>query len=108
LLDEARQPIYHDVLFTLINGLSERGLVCAWTLEQDWRLVVLNDTDRPVHLAIPLPERLFPASLLPAQEVFSGASLVLGEQRQQGALHPDLPPFGVQMWRPRREPISLL
>jgi glycosidase len=102
LLEEARQPIYHNGLFTLVNGPGEGALAFAWTLRDDWRLVALNYTDRPVKRSLALPDGLFPAPLLPAREVFSNASTALGEERLlEPTFDPDLPAFGVQIWRPR-------
>jgi hypothetical protein len=102
LLAEARQPIYHDGLFTLVNGPDRDALVFAWTLGDDWRLVTLNYTDRPAKCSIVLPEGLFLAPLLAAREVFSNASAALGEENlSEVAFDPDLPAFGVQVWRPR-------
>lgn len=101
LLDEARQPIYHDGLFTLATGPGKDVLVFAWTLGDDWRLVALNYTDRPVKASVALPDGLFPALLLTAREVFSHASAALGEERLLAAFDSDLPAFGVQIWRPR-------
>jgi hypothetical protein len=102
LLGEACQAIYREGLFTLLTGGSEDVLVFAWTLEHDWRLVVINYVDRQTHLSLVLPESLFPAPLTSAREVFSAASAVLGEEhRPDVSFELDVPAFGVQVWRPR-------
>ncbi len=100
LLGEACQAVYHDGLFTPINA-GDDALVFCWTLEDDWRLVVVNYTNRPAHLSISLPDGLFPTRLLPAREVLSNASAVLdGEHLADAPFHLDMPPYGVRIWRP--------
>jgi hypothetical protein len=102
LLDELRQPIYHDGFFTLIESKQEQVLVYCWTLDQDWRLVIINYADSPTPASIDLPEALFQATLLPVEEVFSTDRTVLGEDGQSALVFSlDLPAFGIQIWRPR-------
>ncbi|HEY7358261.1 MAG TPA: alpha-amylase family glycosyl hydrolase [Ktedonobacterales bacterium] len=102
LLDEARQPIYHVGVFTLVNGPGEGPLVFAWTLRNDWRLVAVNYTDHPAKASVALPGGLSPAPILSAREVFSHASAAPGEERlSEAAFALDLPAFGVQVWRSR-------
>lgn len=102
LLGEVRQPIYHDGSFTPINRVNEDALVFCWTLENDWRLVVVNAANRPTHVSFPLPDSLFLPGLTPAREVLSGASSVLGgDSLTDAAFDLNLPAFGVQVWRPR-------
>ncbi len=102
LLGEAHQPIYRDGLFTPIDGPTEEALAFAWTMGDDWRLVVVNYAAHPSPVTITLPDALFQTPLLSAREVFSDASVALGEEGQgRAALALDLPAFGVQVWRPR-------
>ncbi|HEY7347742.1 MAG TPA: alpha-amylase family glycosyl hydrolase [Ktedonobacterales bacterium] len=102
LLGETRQAIYHDGLFTLIDAQNEAALAFCWTLENDWRLVVVNAANHRTPVSVALPDGLFPAGLMPAREVLSTASAVLGGKSQPDvALRLDLPAFGAQIWRPR-------
>lgn len=97
LLAEAHQPMYHDGIFTLINGWSEDILVCAWALGNNWRLIVLNYTNHPARTSIALPAGLLPAPLMPTRAILSGASTTLEGGQLELAL---MPAFGVQIWRP--------
>jgi glycosidase len=102
LLDDVHQAVYHDGLFSLIDGAQNDVLVFCWTLENDWRVVAINCASQPKHISIALPDDLFPTALLPARELLSNASVVLGAEGLSSlAFDLDLPAFGVQIWRPR-------
>lgn len=101
LLGEARQAIYHDGLFTLLDA-GDDTLAFCWTLEDDWRLVVVNAVNRPAHVSVALPDDLLPAGLTSAREALSNANAMLGGESQPNATFDvDVPAFGAQVWRPR-------
>ena len=102
LLGEARQAMYHDGHFTPITDVNEAILAGVWTLEYDWRLVVVNYADHATHASFALPGDLFQAPVGSVQEVYSTASQQLEVGGQSAvAFDLDLPAFGAQIWRPR-------
>jgi hypothetical protein len=103
LLSEANQPIYHIGTFTLLNEVAPDGILAfCWTLGSDWRLVVVNYTDRSVDVSLVLPDALHPISPTSMHEIFSDANRTSGEERlSERALHLPLSAFDVQIWRPR-------
>jgi hypothetical protein len=102
LLGEARQTIYRAGVFTPLNGAPGTVVAFAWTLEQDWRLIVVNYADQPTHVTLALPGGLLPTSLAAAQEVFTNTNVLLSTGGQSNLTFDlDLPAFGVRIWRPR-------
>jgi hypothetical protein len=102
LLGEVRQALYRDGLFTPLNGARAGVLAFAWTLEQDWRLVVVNYANQSAQVTLTLPSGLLPTSLVAAHEVFTNANALVGADDQADLTFDlNVPAFGVQVWRPR-------
>jgi len=105
MVSEASLSIYHTGKFSLLSGVSnlpENIVAFAWLLEGEWRIVVVNHADHPEQVLLALPDACCPAGLRPAREVLSGASTTLVDDDIAGVtLEARLPPFGVQIWKPR-------
>jgi hypothetical protein len=105
LLSEATLPIYHAGEFKLLAGVSSLpGSIVAfsWAIDGEWRIIIVNYSDHAEQASLAIPDAFCPAGFKPVHEVFSNASSTIIDDEIAGViLEVQLPPFGVQVWKPR-------